>query len=200
MPTYIALFRGINVVGKNGLPMKELVEILTKLGCENVQTYIQSGNAVFDCKKRSMAVLAKSIGQLVEERRGFTPAVMLLTHEELEKAARGNPFPNSTSEPKSLHLGFLDSAPKKPNRKKLDELRADSESYQLKGQVFYLHAPDGIGRSKLAAGAERAIGVPMTMRNWRTVEKVMELGMGSLENAEDLKWAKKALKEKGSIP
>jgi uncharacterized protein (DUF1697 family) len=178
MPTHIALFRGINVVGNNSLPMKELVEVLTELGCQNILTYIQSGNAVFDCKKRSMAVLAKSIGQLVEERRGFAPAVMLLTREELEKAARGNPFPDAVSEPKSLHLGFLDSVPKKPNRKKLDELRTDSESYQLKGRVFYLHAPDGIGRSKLAAGAEKAIGVPMTMRNWRTVENVMELVSG----------------------
>lgn len=91
---------------------------------------------------------------------------------------RGNPFREGEAEPSTLHLGFLDSVPPRPDRAALKALATETERFALKGRVFYLHAPDGIGRSKLAAAAERKIGVPMTMRNWRTVGKLRELLAG----------------------
>jgi uncharacterized protein (DUF1697 family) len=59
--------------------------------------------------------------------------------------------------------------------KKLESLKTKSERFALNDRVFYLHAPDGIGRSKLAANAERALGVAMTDRNWRTICKVRDM-------------------------
>lgn len=178
MNTYVALFRGINVGGKNSLPMKELVAILESLDAREVKTYIQSGNVVFQSREESFPELAKRLAARIEERRGFEPRVFLLGLEELEQAMVENPFPEAESDPSHLHLGFLASVPESPDLEKLESLRKASERFHLGNRVFYLHAPEGVGRSKLAAGAERALGVPMTDRNWRTVCKIKEMAGG----------------------
>jgi len=119
--------------------------------------------------------LASKISAEVKKSRGFEPHVLLLDSKEFEKAMAGNPFPEAESEPNTLHLGFLVSKPTNPDLKKLESLKADSERFVLKDAVFYLHAPDGIGRSKLAASSEKLLGVPMTDRNWRTVCKIQDM-------------------------
>ena len=178
MKTYIALFRGINVGGRHILPMKELVALLEELGCRNVKTYIQSGNAVFESQAKNASQLSKMIGAEIKKRRGFEPFVLLLSREEMEKAIANNPFPAGEENPKALHVGFLTSTPKSPDLKTLEGLRASSEHYSLIENIFYLYAPEGIGRSKLAANTERLLGVPMTDRNWGTVRKIMGLTTG----------------------
>jgi uncharacterized protein (DUF1697 family) len=178
MNTYIALFRGINVGGRNSLPMKELIAILEELGCQNVRTYIQSGNAVFESDTSDISGLSKSISTSLEKRRGFAPHVLLLTLKELEKAIVNNPFPEGKEDDRALHVGFLVSAPRQPDLKKLESLRGEKERFHLVDNIFYLHAPDGIGRSKLAANTEKLLGVPMTDRNWRTVCKLLDMAKG----------------------
>jgi len=175
MNVYVALFRGINVGGRNLLPMKELASVLADLGARNVKTYIQSGNAVFVSPEKDVARLAKSIGREIKKRRGFEPHVLLLGLDDIERAMRKNPFPEAATDPRTLHAGFLASVPGKPNLKALEGLKIESERFRLVDRVFYLHAPEGIGRSKLAANIERLLGVPMTDRNWRTVCKIREM-------------------------
>jgi uncharacterized protein (DUF1697 family) len=175
MNTYIALFRGINVGGKNSLPMKGLIAILEEIGAKNVRTYIQSGNAVFKSIEKSPSRLSKQLAAGIKKHYGFEPHVLLLGLEAINKAIAKNPFPEAEIEPSSLHLGFLASRPKNPDLKKLDSLRKESERFYLSDHVFYLHAPEGVGRSKLAANTEKLLGVPMTDRNWRTVCKIKEL-------------------------
>jgi uncharacterized protein (DUF1697 family) len=175
MSVYIALFRGINVGGKNALPMKELVSVLEDLGGRNVRTYIQSGNAVFVSPEKDTLRLSNKIRREIKKRRGFEPHVLLLEVADIERAIRKNPFPEAVTDPRVLHAGFLASVPEKPNLKALESLKNDSERYQLIDKVFYLHAPEGIGRSKLAAKVEKLLGVPMTDRNWRTVCTLREL-------------------------
>jgi uncharacterized protein (DUF1697 family) len=169
MKTCIALFRGINVGGRNSLPMKELAALLEGLGARKVRTYIQSGNAAFDYAGGDFARLRGRLASAVMGRRGFAPEVLILTLADLEKAMEGNPFPEAETEPATLHLGFLASTPTAPDLKKFEALKAPGERYRLTRRVFYLPAPDGCGKSTWAAGAEKAIGVPMTVRNWRTV-------------------------------
>jgi len=175
MKTHIALFRGINVGGKNVLPMKELVAVLEDLGARNVKTYIQSGNAVFVSPEGDTSRLANKIGSEIRKRRGFEPHVLLLGLEDIERAIRKNPFPEAAINPKALHAGFLASVPERPNLKMLESLKSDSERFHLIDKVFYLHAPEGVGRSRLAANAEKLLGAPMTDRNWRTVCKIREM-------------------------
>lgn len=175
MKTWIALFRGINVGGKNALPMKELVAILEDHGAREVKTYIQSGNAVFVCADKDKSQLSTRIRVAIQKRRGFEPHVLLLGLNELEKAIRQNPFPEAESDPITLHAGFLAAAPAHPEMKALEKLQSKNERFRLIDKVFYLHAPDGVGRSKLAANAERFLGVPMTDRNWKTVSAIREM-------------------------
>lgn len=180
MNTYIALFRGINVGGNARLPMKELVALLEDMGAEQVRTYIQSGNAVFRSSERDPSKFSRKLTFEVKKRHGFEPHVLLLGIEAINKAIDRNPFPEAVDDPSKLHLGFLASIPKNAVMEKLESFRKESERFRLIGSVFYLHAPEGVGRSKLAANAEKLLGVPMTDRNWRTVCKIQELANGSV--------------------
>lgn len=175
MKTIIALFRGINVGGRNKLPMRDLVAVLEDLGLTDVKTYIQSGNAVFHADGVEITELSDAISTTIQERHGFMPQVLLLTMSDLAEAVAANPFPEAEAEPKTLHLFFLASPPANPDLASLADIQLDSEEFALTGTVFYLYAPDGIGRSKLAAKVEKALGVPVTARNWRSVTKIMEM-------------------------
>ena len=173
--TYVALLRGINVGGKTALPMKALAALLADLGCANVRTYIQSGNVVFQSAETDRVRLSREISAEIGRRHGFAPEVLLLRLDDLERAMAANPFPEAESAPTTLHLGFLASSPNNPDLKSLENLKSENERFHLVDDVFYLHAPDGVGRSKLAARAERLLGVAMTDRNWRTVSKIWEM-------------------------
>jgi uncharacterized protein (DUF1697 family) len=173
--TFVVLLRGINVGGKNMLPMKELAGILKDAGAHNARTCLQSGNAVFQSSARDRAKLAKKLTAEIKKRRGFEPRILMLELDELERAIAQNPFPEAEADPASLHLGFLASVPTSPDLDKLESLRKRSERFRLIDSVFYLHAPEGIGRSKLAAHSEKSLGVAMTDRNWRSVCKILEM-------------------------
>lgn len=175
MNTWIALFRGINVGGNNILPMADLRTLLEDLGAQAVRTYIQSGNAVFKHELEDRKVLGAAIRAGVRERHEFDPQVKLLRKDELETAIAENPYPEGDADPKSVHLWFLTEEADDPDIDALTALKADSERYTLRDWVFYLHAPDGIGRSKLAEKVERHLGVAATARNWRTVGKLLEM-------------------------
>jgi uncharacterized protein (DUF1697 family) len=175
MESYVALFRGLNVGGKNVLPMKALGDFLENLVFRNVETYIQSGNVVFESSDKSAARLSAKIRSEMERCLGIKSHVLLLRLEELKEAILANPFSEAASDPRALHVGFLTAVPQNPNLQKLESLKKKSERYHLTDKVFYLHAPEGVGRSKLAANVERVLAVTMTGRNWRTVCKIWEM-------------------------
>lgn len=175
MKTYIALLRGINVLGRNSLPMKELVALLERVGARNIKTYIQSGNAVFQSHAKKVPQLSARVTNAIQKHYGFSPHVLILGPEAIESAIAQNPFPEAEEDPTRLHLGFLAATPKRIDMPKLDALRKPSERFHLGDHVIYLHTPDGFGKSKLPAGAEKLLGVPVTYRNWRTVCKIREL-------------------------
>ena len=173
MTTHIALFRGINVGGNNKLPMKDLSEILAGLGYQNIKTYIQSGNVAFETVGKLGANEAVKISKAIQNKMGFKPTVLLMGAEKLATAVSKNPYPVDIG--KVVHFYFLDAPAATPNLEKLEALKIKSEQFTLTDTVFYLYAPDGIGQSKLAASAEKLIGVPATARNWNTVEKLTNM-------------------------
>ena len=178
MNTWIALLRGINVGGNNILPMAELRRELESLNLGNVRTYIQSGNVVFDSTARTPSSLASKIVRRIEQQYGFRPHLLILKREDLLTAIESNPFPAAVSDPRMLHFFFLAEPAPDPNTKAIDDAKASSERYKLTDRVFYLHAPDGIGRSRLAANVEKHIGVVTTARNFRTVDKLASMVAG----------------------
>ncbi len=171
METFVALLRGINVGGNNILPMKELKCILEENSYHNPKTYIQSGNVVFDSEKPP-----QSIDLLIEEKYGFKPEILIIKEKEFLELVSGNPYSSTIG--KQIHFWFCKNTPK-ANVEKLDELKSETEQYLINGKVLYLYAPDGIGRSKLAANIEKCLGVPVTGRNLNTVNKLI----GMLESA-----------------
>jgi uncharacterized protein (DUF1697 family) len=175
MQTWIALFRGINVGGRNSMPMARLRDVLASAGCEQVRTYIQSGNVVFRSRVKAGARLSSHILDAVEAAFGFPPHLLLLTAADLREAVEHNPFPEATADPRSLHFFFLDTTPPAPATAALAVLATATERYRLMGRVFYLHAPDGFGRSRLASSAERKLGVAATARNYATVETLVAM-------------------------
>jgi uncharacterized protein (DUF1697 family) len=175
MSAWIALLRGVNVGGNNVLPMKELTELIGTAGGTDVKTYVQSGNAVFRSSKTTATQLATRIAHGVAERRKFKPSVLVLSIRDLEQVVGANPFPEAVPDPKSLHVFFLAESPDRPNLASLNAIKSENETFALEGRAFYLHAPDGIGRSKLAQRAERLLGVDATGRNWRTVTRVLAM-------------------------
>ena len=175
MNTYIALLRGINVGGNNKLPMKELVTLLAGLGLHNVATYIQSGNVVFQSERTDTVALSGEITAAIGKSHGFAPQIFILSKSELQTAIAANPFPEGAGEPKSLHLFFLDALPQNPDWSKLAALKAANERFALIDKVFYLYAPDGIGRSKLAEKFGQGWKIGITARNWRTVTTLLEM-------------------------
>ena len=178
MQTYIALLRGINVGGTSKLPMKILVPSLADTGLKDIQTYIQTGNLIFNHASNNISDIASEISGSIAVHHSLHPEVLVLTGKRLLQIIKDNPFPEATEAPSTLHLFFLKDRATAPNIDKLNLLKADSEYFKLTEHVFYLHAPEGIGRSKLAAGAEKAIGVPTTARNWRTASKTLEMVQG----------------------
>lgn len=177
MNTYIILLRGINVGGRNILPMKELAALLEGLGLTSVKTYLNSGNVVFQSETADLDAdrLLDDIRTAIEQNYGFRPQVLIRSIQDLQKAIATNPFPEGESQPKSLHFFFLESTPVDPDLEDLESIKKASERFRLVDTVFYLHAPEGIGRSKLATRVEKSLGVPATARNWRTVSKVMAM-------------------------
>ena len=174
MMAFVALLRGINVGGNNKLAMSEFRELLTSLGCEDVATYIQSGNAVFRHDKTT-ADLSNLIADAVKSKFGFSVSVMVLTASEFEEVAAANPFAAEEAEPKLLHIWFLRERALNADTERLEEIACESETFTLTDSAFYLHAPDGIGRSKLASNVERCLVVSATARNWSTVGKIGSL-------------------------
>jgi uncharacterized protein (DUF1697 family) len=173
--TWIALFRGINVGGKNSLPMKSLTATLEAEGLSQIRTYIQSGNVVFESRAGTASSLAARIARAVAQAHGFAPKVFVLVASDLKRAAAANPFPAGEAEPNRLHLFFLAEKPKSADLTALNRLRAGREMFEIRGKVFYMYAPDGMGTSKLGAAAERHLGVDATARNWRTVAALLAM-------------------------
>ena len=175
MPSsYLALLRGINVGGKNILPMKGLRELITDLGCENVTTYIQSGNVVFQAKAEQE--LAGKIEAGILERFGVKSPVILRTLDELKRTVDGNPFLLEGSEESSLHVMFLKEQPSLERIKSLDPERSPGDRFAVVGRDIFLHLQNHAAKTKLTnAYFDSKLATISTGRNWRTVNRLREM-------------------------
>jgi uncharacterized protein (DUF1697 family) len=169
---YAALLRGINVGGKNKVPMPQLKVLFEELGHADVVTYIQSGNVVFRATKADGAAIEQQIRKVF----GFDVTVVLRTGAELAAAAGRNPFLTRGAATKPLYVVFLDRKPAAKAVGQLDPDRSPGDRFSVKGREVYLDLPTGAGRTKLTLDyLERRLGVQGTARNWNTVLKLVEL-------------------------
>jgi len=179
MSLFIVLYRGINVVGKNSVKMESLRAMHERLGHRDVQSYIQSGNVIFSTKGSTAGIARKVAAEFAEEF-GFAARVIVADAKRWGAMIAGNPYAKfAARDPKTVHAGICEGEPSAQDLKALLAKTAGTESFAVGKGVVYLHAPDGYGTSKFAAGMERAAGVPMTVRNWRTVESLWRLAGSS---------------------
>jgi uncharacterized protein (DUF1697 family) len=168
---YVSMLRAINLGAKNKVPMAKLVALYEEAGCTNVKTYIQSGNVIFDAPAKVAADLPEVISRRVKETFGFDVPVVQRTHAELVKVVKGNPFGD---EPGILHVMFLGGDPKGVDG--LDPNRSPPDAFEVKGQEIYLRCPEGFAHTKLTnTYFEKKLGVTCTVRNWKTLLKLVEL-------------------------
>jgi uncharacterized protein (DUF1697 family) len=176
METHVALLRGINLAGKNRLPMKDLAAIFTDAGCGSVTTYIQSGNVVFEAKAALARLLPALVEKAIADTFGYHVPVVTRTGAELRRIVGGNPFLRSGADPATLHVAFLDVAPGAARVKTLDPARSAPDAFTVRGRDIYLHCPNGFGRTKLTnAYFDSKLGTTSTVRNWNTVEALLAL-------------------------
>ncbi len=176
MTTWIALLRGINVSGQRKVPMAELRAMHERLGHRNVETYIQSGNVVFDVESDATS-LAASLERAITETFGFDAPVVVRTVDEFCAAASANPYPGDDADPKRVATAFLDAAPAADRIADFDPDAHAPDVCVLAGREVHLHCPSGFGRTKLTtAFLERQLGVAATVRNWRTISALVEIG------------------------
>lgn len=177
MNTYIALLRGINVSGHKIIKMAELKKMFEDIGFQNVKTYIQSGNVVFQTNESDIVELEKSIRKAIEETFGFEVHVKILIPEEIKAALTENPFLKDDSlDIKQHYFVFLDQIPSEENWNILKNLELKGEQMALFEKVLFVYYTNGAGQSKLTTNLiESKLKVAATSRNLNTTKKMMEM-------------------------
>jgi uncharacterized protein (DUF1697 family) len=177
MSTYIALLRAVNLGGYGKIAMSDFRKLLEGLGYMNVETYIQSGNAVFDASGSATKV-GVAIAAGLEKLMGAPVAVMIRTHDDLSRIIAGNPFvAEAEADGARVHVAFLSgSAPAgaQPALERIvQQYPARRDRFHLAGNTLYLHLPDGAAETKFSGKTlDKATGVQGTGRNWNTVLKL----------------------------
>lgn len=175
MGVFIVLYRGINVGGKNMVKMEALRAMHEGLGHRSVLSYVQSGNVVVSARGSAGQIATKTAEAFAAEF-GITAKVMVVEASRWGDVVAGNPYAAAAGEdPTLVHVGFCEGEPDASGLKALLAKTGGREAFVAGKGIIYLHAPDGVGRSKFAAGMEKACGVPTTVRNWRTVEALWKM-------------------------
>ena len=180
MTRFVALLRGINVGGKNKLPMRDLAAIFEAAGCTDVETYIQSGNVVYSTKSDGEAQIPQMVSQRITEQFGLKVPVIVRSSAELDRVVANNPFLSEGADADALHVGFLADATSAKAIASLDAQRSPPDRFAVVGKEIYLCLPNGMARTKLTnAYFDRALSTVSTMRNWRTVLMLAEMASRS---------------------
>ncbi|MDX8451585.1 DUF1697 domain-containing protein [Mesorhizobium sp. VK9D] len=172
---FVALFSGINVGGNRIVKMAELKALFESLGFTDVATYVQSGNVVFRANKGDAVTLAKQLETAFEKKWGFNSRIVVRDAGWFERLVGQNPYPEIAGEPTKLHAYVLEREPTAEETKRLADKCTGPESFEIKGDVLYLHAPEGLGKSVFANLIPRTLKVPGTARNWRSVLALLEM-------------------------
>ena len=172
---YIAFLRGINVGGKNKIKMETLREVCASIGFENVKTYINSGNIIFETRKTDDKKLAAKIEKAIENEFGLKIKVIVRTIDEIKNIVENNPFAGQFENDKDLHVFFLDEELPDEKRELLLSNNNENEQYFVRNREIFcllrvsvldsLMGKDYIGKK---------LKIPSTARNWRTVNKILE--------------------------
>ena len=190
MASHVALLRGINVGGRNKVPMADLREVVAALGHTGVTTYIQSGNVLFSTTDTDTAKLAAALETAIEDRFGLWSSVVVLSRDELAEVLAANPYSDEPN-PRLVHVVFRNAEPPPEVRDRIEAAakaaaaKGSRDTIHSAGRALYLHTPDGFGKSELAQNLMRIMTPPSkqkkqaalaaTARNLATATKLLSL-------------------------
>ncbi|MGH3340105.1 MAG: DUF1697 domain-containing protein, partial [Propionibacteriaceae bacterium] len=170
--TYVAFLRGVNLGPSNKISMPSLRAMAEDLGYTDVATYINSGNLIISSTKNA-ATLEREISDAIKKTFGRPIDVAVRTPAQLKKILAENPYPDGNQS--QVTVAFLTKPPAADAKEKVAAVAKDYEPFTFSGQQVYVNYSKGIGKSKLAEKFSNIVGVSSTVRNIRTVEKVLAL-------------------------
>lgn len=177
MKIFISMLRGINVSGQNKIRMAELKSLYESLGLVNVETYVQSGNVIFDTSAQDASRLTALIEAQIKRSFGYTVSVFIRDRNDFQRILRHNPFLSGRNEdPAKLHVTFLYGSPSKSKLNGLIAPSGEADEFFVGEKEIFLFCPNGYGRTKLSnTFFERKLNVPATTRNWNTVNALYQI-------------------------
>lgn len=175
---YIALLRGINVSGQKKILMKDLIVLFEKGGFEEVSTYIQSGNVLFDSEMTSVQDLQREISQLIRKKYKFDVEVLVIGMDYLKSVIDKNPFVKKKDfDAKKMYVSFLNDKPTKERLTELSKITSGADQWEYENLQLYFYCPDGYGKTKFSNNlVENKLKLIATTRNWNTVHELYKLG------------------------
>jgi uncharacterized protein (DUF1697 family) len=176
MNTYISMLRGINVSGHNMISMPDLIKLYESLDFQNVVTYVQSGNVIFDSTIKDIPKLSSQIESHIKKTFNFSVPVIIRHKDDLRLIISGNPFIKRKKEPINLYVTFLQSTPPPFDFKTLPPSTNSSDEFIIKNKEIFLFCPNGYGRTKLNNNFfEKKLNLNATTRNWNSVNALFKL-------------------------
>ena len=173
---YVALLRGINVGGNTMVKMADVKSLFQELGFTGIESYINSGNLAFNDKKRSESAIAGRIEKALKEKFDRDIRVMVREQTEIRNVLDNNPFKGKFDSHKQMHVLFMQENMPKDKEELLTAQNRSSEMFAVRGREIYALLKDGVADSLLGKGyIDKKLKVPVTARNWRTVEKIAQL-------------------------
>ncbi|MEC4007011.1 DUF1697 domain-containing protein [Myroides odoratimimus] len=177
MKTYITLLRGINVSGKNIIKMNVLKQLCVDLGLHNVQTYIQSGNIVYQAVEQDCTILSKNIHNTILNTLDLDVPTITIEELQLDRIIKDNPF-TTEENLNRLYINFLESVPHLDGTNMLIGKKADTELLQVTESAVYLVANIGYGKTKITNTLiENKLKVTATTRNYKTCLQIKALAI-----------------------
>jgi uncharacterized protein (DUF1697 family) len=174
MNTYISMLRGINVSGQKKIRMAELKSLYESLSLTNVETYVQSGNVVFDSKEQDAIKLRDSIESQIETAFGFSVPVLIRTGDEFKRIIESHPF--AGEEAVRVLVTFLYDRPENSKLEDLSHYKDKVDQFVIGEREIFLYCPGGYGKTKLSnAFFERKLDVIATTRNWKSVNALYQM-------------------------
>ncbi|GAB5398873.1 MAG: DUF1697 domain-containing protein [Aureisphaera sp.] len=171
MRTVIVFLRGINVGGHKKIKMADLRDMLTSLGFETVQTYIQSGNVVLQTSEANPETI---IENGILDTFGWEVPVFVKTPLEIEAVLAQCPFSEEKKE--KSYFSLLHAVPTSENIELASQISYPNEEFHITDQCIYFYCATGFGKAKLSNNwFEKKLGVSATARNYRTLTKMLEL-------------------------
>ncbi len=181
METYISILRGINVGGKNVIKMDALKQICASLNFKNVQTYIQSGNIIFQAKINDTSKISNLISTTIKRVFELQVPVITVTVKELQAIITLNPFvKNKVIDTAFLHITFLANQPLEENIPSLKNVVLKQDKFEIINKAIYLYCPDSYSNSKLTNNFfETKLAITATTRNWKTANELLNKAINS---------------------